>query len=83
MTTGGAARPRKWLHWASGLLLIGAGCAEPPATASVPASAMEQFGTRILLLMRCRSNVPTMEFLSPRAREGSACRRERLPTTSG
>ena len=40
MTTGGAARPRKWLHWASGLLLIGAGCAEPPATASVPASAI-------------------------------------------
>jgi len=40
MATGGAARPRKWLHWASGLLLIGAGCAEPPATASVPASAI-------------------------------------------
>ena len=40
MTTGGGARPRKWLHWASGLLLIGAGCAEPPAPASVPASAI-------------------------------------------
>src|ERR1700730_15241440 len=40
MATGGAARPRKWLHWASGLVLLGAGFAEPPATASVPASAI-------------------------------------------
>src|SRR5437016_3657922 len=31
-----APRPRRWLQCASGLLLIAAGCAEPPATAQVP-----------------------------------------------
>ncbi len=34
-----APRRRRWLQWASGLLLIAAGCAEPPATAQVPAIA--------------------------------------------
>jgi hypothetical protein len=28
--------PRRWRQWASGLLLIVAGCAEPTATAQVP-----------------------------------------------
>ncbi len=37
MATDPAPRPRKWLQWASGLLLIAAGCAEPPMTAPVAA----------------------------------------------
>jgi hypothetical protein len=32
-------RFRRWAMWASGVLLIAAGCAEPPATASVPIAA--------------------------------------------
>jgi hypothetical protein len=34
-----ARRRRKWLQWASGLLLIATGCAEPPATAQVAVAA--------------------------------------------
>jgi Protein of unknown function (DUF2846) len=36
MARGSAPRRRRWLLWASGLLLTGPGCAEPPATAQVP-----------------------------------------------
>jgi hypothetical protein len=36
MTRGSGPQPQRWLWWASGLLLIAAGCAEPPATAQVP-----------------------------------------------
>lgn len=35
MTRDPAPRPRRWPHWASGLLLIAAGCAEPSATTRV------------------------------------------------
>jgi hypothetical protein len=34
-----ASRPRRWLRWASGLLLIVAGCAESRATAQVAPAA--------------------------------------------
>jgi Protein of unknown function (DUF2846) len=34
-----ARRPRRWLQWASGLLLIAASCAESPGSAQVAASA--------------------------------------------
>ena len=34
-----APRPRRWLLWASGLILITAGCADPPAMPQVPAAA--------------------------------------------
>ena len=36
MTRDPATRPRRWLQWTSGLLLIAAGCAGPPSTQSVP-----------------------------------------------
>ena len=36
MARGPAPLSRRWLLWASGLLLIAAGCAEPPTTAQVP-----------------------------------------------
>jgi len=39
MARGSALRARRWLLWASGLLLIAAGCTEPPATAQVPVAA--------------------------------------------
>jgi hypothetical protein len=32
-------RSRRWAQWASGLVLIAASCAEPPATAQVPVPA--------------------------------------------
>ena len=35
MARDSAPRPRRWLPWASVLLLTAAGCAEPPATAQV------------------------------------------------
>jgi hypothetical protein len=38
VTRAPASRPRRWLQWASGLLLIGAGCAELRATAQVAAT---------------------------------------------
>ncbi len=34
-----APRARKWLQWASALLLIVAGCAQPPGSAQIAASA--------------------------------------------
>jgi hypothetical protein len=34
-----APRSRRWLRWASGLILITAGCADPPAMPQVPAAA--------------------------------------------
>jgi hypothetical protein len=34
-----APRPARWLLWASGVLLIAAGCAGPPATAQIGAPA--------------------------------------------
>jgi hypothetical protein len=34
-----ALRSRWWAKWASGLLLVTAGCAEPPATAQTPVTA--------------------------------------------
>jgi hypothetical protein len=39
MARGSAPRRRRWLLWASGLLLTGPGCAEPPATTQVPVAA--------------------------------------------
>lgn len=39
MAGGSVLRARRWLLWASGLLLIAAGCTEPPATAQVPVAA--------------------------------------------
>ena len=39
MTRDSAPRPRRWLLWASGLMLIAAGCADPPAMPQVPAAA--------------------------------------------
>jgi Protein of unknown function (DUF2846) len=39
MTRGSAKRPGKWLLWASGLVLVAAGCADPPAMPEVPAAA--------------------------------------------
>jgi hypothetical protein len=40
MTARPALRSGRWLKWVSGLLLLAAGCAEPPATAQVPAVAL-------------------------------------------
>jgi hypothetical protein len=39
MTTHHGSQSRQWLKWVSGLLLIAAGCAEPPATAQLPVAA--------------------------------------------
>ena len=39
MTRGSAPQPSKWLLWASGMMLIAAGCAERPAMPEVPAGA--------------------------------------------
>jgi hypothetical protein len=39
MTKNPAPRPPKWPRLVSGMLLIATGCAEPPATAKVPAVA--------------------------------------------
>jgi hypothetical protein len=32
-------RPRRWLQWASGLMLIAAGCADPPPILQAPVAA--------------------------------------------
>jgi Protein of unknown function (DUF2846) len=34
-----ASRPQRWLRWASGLVLIVTGCAEPPGSAQIVAAA--------------------------------------------
>jgi hypothetical protein len=39
MTRGSAPEPRRWLLWASGLMLIAAGCADPPEMPQIPAAA--------------------------------------------
>jgi Protein of unknown function (DUF2846) len=39
--------PRRWLQWASGLLLITAGCAEPPAQVQVAAPPVAAGQARI------------------------------------
>ena len=39
MTRDSAPRPRRWLQWASGLMLIATGCADPPTVPQVPAAA--------------------------------------------
>jgi hypothetical protein len=39
--------PRRWLQWASGLLLITAACAEPPAQVQVAASPVAAGQARI------------------------------------
>ena len=39
MTRASAPRPPRWLLWASGVMLIVAGCADPPTMPQVPAAA--------------------------------------------
>jgi hypothetical protein len=39
MTRASAPRPPSWLLWASGVMLIVAGCADPPTMPQVPAAA--------------------------------------------
>jgi Protein of unknown function (DUF2846) len=39
MARGSAPRPERWLPWASVLMLMAAGCAEPPSTAQVASIA--------------------------------------------
>jgi hypothetical protein len=40
MMRASAPRPRRWLLWASGLMLIAAGCANPPTPPQVSAAAL-------------------------------------------
>jgi len=39
MTRDPASVTRKWLLWASGLMLIASGCADPPTMPQIPAAA--------------------------------------------